>query len=118
VAGLASVVLAGVLGWQGLQWTNEGNTTVTPQLAQSPLTPSASPVSSDVLAIAKTFNERQTLLRPDGTSALVAASEPLVMIRNPQLDALLAAHRQLGGVSALQMPAGFLRNTTFEEGPR
>lgn len=118
VAGLASVVLASVLGWQGLQWKNEGSTAVTPQLAQSPLTPSASLGASDVLAIAKTSNERQTLLRPDGTSALVAASEPLVMIRNPQLDALLAAHRQLGGVSALQMPAGFLRNTTFEEGPR
>lgn len=37
-----------------------------------------------------------------------------VMIRNPQLDALLAAHRQLGGASALQMPAGFLRNATLE----
>jgi sigma-E factor negative regulatory protein RseA len=37
-----------------------------------------------------------------------------VMIRDPQLDALLAAHRQLGGGSALQVPAGFLRNATFE----
>ena len=36
------------------------------------------------------------------------------MIRDPQLDELLAAHRQLGGASALQMPAGFLRNATFE----
>jgi len=40
------------------------------------------------------------------------------MIRDPQLDALLAAHRQFGGTSALQMPAGFLRRATFEEGPR
>ena len=37
-----------------------------------------------------------------------------VMIRDPQLDALLAAHRQSGGSSALQMSAGFLRNATFE----
>jgi sigma-E factor negative regulatory protein RseA len=36
------------------------------------------------------------------------------MIRDPQLDALLAAHRQSGGTSALQMSAGFLRNATFE----
>ncbi len=38
----------------------------------------------------------------------------LVMMRDPQLDALLAAHRQSGGGSALQMSAGFLRNATFE----
>ncbi|MEO7390878.1 MAG: sigma-E factor negative regulatory protein [Ramlibacter sp.] len=37
-----------------------------------------------------------------------------VMIRDPRLDELLAAHRQMGGASALQMPAGFLRNATFE----
>jgi sigma-E factor negative regulatory protein RseA len=37
-----------------------------------------------------------------------------VMIRDPQLDELLAAHRQLGGGSALQTPAGFLRNATFD----
>ena len=37
-----------------------------------------------------------------------------VLLRDPQLDALLAAHRQQGGVSALQMPAGFLRDATYE----
>ncbi len=37
-----------------------------------------------------------------------------VMLRNPQVDALLAAHGQLGGNSALQMPSGFLRNATFD----
>jgi sigma-E factor negative regulatory protein RseA len=26
----------------------------------------------------------------------------------------LAAHKQVGGNSALQMPSGFLRNATFE----
>lgn len=36
-----------------------------------------------------------------------------VMLRNPQLDAMMAAHSQLGGSSALQMPSGFLRNATF-----
>jgi sigma-E factor negative regulatory protein RseA len=40
------------------------------------------------------------------------------MIRDPRLDALLAAHRQFGGTSALQMPSGFLRNATFEESSR
>jgi sigma-E factor negative regulatory protein RseA len=35
------------------------------------------------------------------------------MLRNPQLDALIAAHNQVGGSSALQMPSGFLRSATF-----
>jgi sigma-E factor negative regulatory protein RseA len=38
----------------------------------------------------------------------------LVMIRNPKLDELLAAHQQLGGAGALQMPASFVRQATFE----
>jgi sigma-E factor negative regulatory protein RseA len=38
----------------------------------------------------------------------------LVMIRDPELDSLLAAHQQLGGHSALQRSSGFLRNATFE----
>jgi sigma-E factor negative regulatory protein RseA len=37
-----------------------------------------------------------------------------VILRDPQLDAFLQAHRDAGGPSALQMPAGFLRNATFE----
>jgi len=40
------------------------------------------------------------------------------MLRDAQLDALLAAHRQLGGGSALQMSSGFLRNATFDGGGR
>jgi sigma-E factor negative regulatory protein RseA len=36
-----------------------------------------------------------------------------VMIRDPRLDQLLAAHQQSGGISALQMPAGFLRDATL-----
>ena len=41
-------------------------------------------------------------------------AEPQVMLRDARLDELLAAHKQFGGTSALQMPAGFLRNATFE----
>lgn len=49
-----------------------------------------------------------------GQPATVVASGRGAMIRDPKLDEFLAAHRQLGGASALQMPAGFLRSTTFE----
>ena len=41
-----------------------------------------------------------------------------VMVRDPELDALMAAHQQLGGHSAFQMPSGFLRNATFERPQR
>jgi len=54
-------------------------------------------------------------------AALAAASDQAdaqIMIRDPQLDALMAAHQQLGGHSALQRPAGFLRNATFERPAR
>ncbi len=48
-------------------------------------------------------------------AAVAVAERPPVMLRDPRLDELLAAHRQLGGgASALQSPAGFLRNATFE----
>ena len=45
---------------------------------------------------------------------VLAGRQGGVMIRDPRLDEFLAAHRQLGGASALPMPAGFLRNATFE----
>ncbi len=51
---------------------------------------------------------------PAGT--VLTETQRGVMIRDARLDELLAAHRQLGGASALQMPAGFLRNAT-SEGP-
>lgn len=41
------------------------------------------------------------------------SSDSLAMIRDPRLDALLAAHRQLGGTSAFQNSTGFVRSATF-----
>jgi sigma-E factor negative regulatory protein RseA len=65
-----------------------------------------------------------TAVAPNGSGAQLAQSaaqaSPVetqnaagVMLRNPQLDALIAAHNQVGGSSALQMPSGFLRSATF-----
>ena len=56
---------------------------------------------------------------PSTKPAAIAAPLPSeavtpVMIRDPELDRLLAAHQQLGGHSALQRSSGFLRNATFE----
>ena len=47
-----------------------------------------------------------------------AMSNALARLREYFGDELLAAHKQLGGNSALQMPAGFLRNATFEGNAR
>lgn len=55
----------------------------------------------------------QAMLAQVSPAVEQAMSNP-VMIRDPHLDALMAAHKQFGGTSALQMPAGFLRNATFE----
>lgn len=53
--------------------------------------------------------------QPAGPVVTVAGNDgQQVMIRDPRLDELLAAHKQFGSTSALQMPAGFLRNATFE----
>ncbi len=66
------------------------------------------------------------ILRPDVPAPQLATVAPApavtaeapVMIRDPRLDQLIAAHQQQGGTSALQMPAGFLRNATFERPAR
>lgn len=93
VAGLASLAAVSVMGWQAVNVGSDPHGAA--QLAQAiePITP----VNT-------------------GQPTNVGGSE--VMIRDPQLDALLAAHRQFGGTSALQMPAGFLRNATFEGATR
>jgi sigma-E factor negative regulatory protein RseA len=45
--------------------------------------------------------------------AVQANSDAPVMIRDPRLDELLAAHRQFGAVSALHQPAGSLRSASL-----
>lgn len=96
VVGLASVAMVAVVAWQGLQGL------VSPG-AQVAAAPPAQPSTA-------------TQARSGATLASVVAAP--VMIRDPQIDAFLAAHRQFGGTSALQAPTGFLRNATFEEGAR
>lgn len=51
---------------------------------------------------------------PALTESVLAASPQGTILRDARLEELLAAHRQVGGNSALQMPSGFLRNATFE----
>lgn len=55
----------------------------------------------------------QLAAAPVAAPAVVEASAA-PMMRDPRLDKLLAAHRQLGGATALGTTSGFLRNATFE----
>lgn len=54
------------------------------------------------------------LAQVPASQQVVVASPQGPMVRDARLEELLAAHKQLGGTSALQEPSGFLRNATFE----
>ena len=96
-AGVASLAAVAAIGWSSLaslQGSDARGLGGGAQLAQSAERPAAAP-AAPVVAVADAEGQQ-------------------VMIRDPRLDELLAAHKQFGSTSALQMPAGFLRNATFE----
>lgn len=59
-----------------------------------------------------------TTAAPSVASPVVVNTGQGVLIRDAQLEALLAEHRQHGGMSALQMPSGFIRNATYDAAGR
>jgi sigma-E factor negative regulatory protein RseA len=94
-AGFASIAAVAAIGWGTL--ANTDALPSQPQLAQAVVT--ASPSRPDAIAVSQ---------------QVTVAGTQQVMIRDARLDELMLAHRQFDGMSALQMPAGFLRNATFE----
>ncbi|OOG82829.1 hypothetical protein B0E41_14340 [Hydrogenophaga sp. A37] len=54
---------------------------------------------------------------PQANAVVVQTAQGQVL-RDTRLEELLAEHRQYGGMSALQMPAGFLRNATYDAAPQ
>ena len=56
--------------------------------------------------------------RGTGSATVAVDQQGAVMLRDPRLDQLMAAHQQQGGASPLVMPAGFLRNATYERAGR
>lgn len=107
LAGFASIAAVVAIGWSATSGLNgQPGRSDGGQLAGTSL---PSPVTSAAIA-GLTATSTQTFN--------ITGSGPLVMIRDPHLDALLAAHKQFGGISALQMPTGFLRNATFEGSSR
>jgi len=108
VAGLASLV-----GVTAVTWSVLGN-------APAGMGPGA---AAPQLALSQPSQEGTASVRAVAAAAPAATTLAVntrqgVLIRDTELEALMAEHRQHGGVTALQMPAGFLRNATFDSDAR
>lgn len=104
VAGCASFAAVAAMAWSVV---GVGGSPASMQ-AQMAAAPVAAPiVEASVAAPSQPALVEQEVQRLDG--------EVQIMIRDARLDELVAAHKQAGGSSALQMPApaGFLRSATF-----
>lgn len=95
VAGVAS--LAAVVA---VSWTLIGGSGAQPTSAGSQLALTSGPSA-----------------QPQADAVVVQTAQGQVL-RDVRLEELLAEHRQYGGMSALQMPAGFLRNATYDAAPQ
>lgn len=71
-------------------------------------------VGWNMFGAAGSASQPQLAAAPAAVIPVAAEPRATAMIRDPRLDQLLAAHRQLGGATALQTSSGFLRNATFE----
>ncbi len=102
LAGFASLAAVVAVAWN-MAGTGNMDGVAGPQLAQLPV--QTAPVAA---------------ANVDAVAPVVVAGEQGPVLRDPRLEELMAAHRQAGGMSALQMPAGFLRNAAFDlpEGQR
>jgi len=102
LAGFASLAAVVAVAWN-MSGTGAAGAAAGPQLAQAP-----AQVAPAVVANAET------------AAPVVVLGQQGPVLRDLRLEELMAAHRQVGGMSALQMPAGFLRNAAFDlpEGQR
>jgi sigma-E factor negative regulatory protein RseA len=97
-AGFASVVAVGAVVWS---------------LAGNRLSESGAQLAANQARATNAVSANDTK-----NGLVLVATEQGIVVRDAQqqarMQALLAAHKEFGGASALQMPAGFLRNATFE----
>ncbi len=105
VAGLASLAAVMAVSWSVVSGSGS-NAAVGVQLASSVPT-----VSAPAAVVA-------TAAAPSANASVAVNTGQGVVIRDAQLEALLAEHRQHGGMSALQTPSGFIRNATYDSAGR
>jgi sigma-E factor negative regulatory protein RseA len=121
-AGLASLAAVAAIGWGVLGGGGGPAASVGPQLAQLSGVPASGVALPEAQAVssARAAGSAAQVASLGGEPAPVAsaAAKPVeqapVMLRDPRLDELLAAHRAAAGGSALDNSAGFLRNATFQ----
>lgn len=105
-AGVASVAAVAALGWN-LMAVPAGQGAL---LAQADSAQLAAQLASQV--------PMMSVPQADGSVIAVATGNGNeVILRDPRLDELLAAHQRFGSKAALQMPADFLRNASFASTP-
>lgn len=107
VAGAASLAAVMAVSWTVLSGAPSGAGGVAgPQLASAPApTQAVVPATVEVAVVPP-------------SSAVVVNTGQGPLIRDARLEELLAEHRQNGGMSALQMPTGFIRNATYDAAGR
>lgn len=101
VAGFASLTAVMAVSWSVLSGAPSGAGGASPQLA-------AAPATADAPAAVATAP----------STAVVVNTGQGPLIRDARLEELLAEHRQNAGMSALQMPTGFIRNATYDAAGR
>lgn len=104
VAGLASLAAVMAVSWSVLSGAPSGAGGASPQLAVAPAT-APTPAPTATVATAP-------------STAVVVNTGQGPLIRDARLEELLAEHRQNAGMSALQMPTGFIRNATYDAAGR
>lgn len=104
VAGFASLAAVMAVSWSvlGTAPGSADGTAPGPQMAL------VSPAGQTAVRV---VNSAQSA-PPAMPAAVVVNTSQGPVLRDPRLEQLLAEHRQYGGMSALQMPAGFLRDAT------
>jgi hypothetical protein len=110
---LAAVVVVAGLWGTGMV----GDTLAPAQLAlQAPPAPPST--QTTLVASAPSVVDGVDTFRVSATSSAqgVMPTVESTLLRDPALDALLAAHRQRGSASAFQGPVGFVRNVAWQAG--
>lgn len=118
-AGFASLAAVAAFGWNVFADLGAADQAGAQLAAAQPAGTVPIATSTEAPTATSTAPSTAPSTPPAPAAALLAAAggandEPQVMLRDQRLDELLAAHKQFGSTSALQMPAGFLRNATFE----
>ncbi len=106
VAGFATVAAVAMVGWNSIGLLSGG----AGQEARQQMAGAAAPqVVASAASPRPAASNAQGLVQQQVT----VGQNSSIMLRDPRLDELLAARGQIGGTANLQMPAGFLRNATF-----